>query len=196
MLAENTELSLFWDMFQKGDVIDDSPFYWDALEESAAIAVNSSGLCVIFNTTAQCIHATLSIHYNVRFPVEGHPQNVINHEIPTNSRELWLLCRQKHFKPAFKKNLALCEKPVRHIAVLTKCSDLYKVCDDGTCVHDSLVCDGKPHCQHGEDEADCQHICSDHSHSVCQEVVYLYRNYETKSHIALMDLMNLKHVFI
>ena len=38
------------------------------------------------------------------------------------------------------------------------------VCDDGTCVHDSLVCDGEPHCLHGEDEADCQHICSDNTH--------------------------------
>ena len=34
-------------------------------------------------------------------------------------------------------------------------------CDDGTCVHDSLVCDGSNHCQHGEDEANCEHICSD-----------------------------------
>ena len=38
-------------------------------------------------------------------------------------------------------------------------------CDEGTCIHDSLACDGHPHCPHGEDEADCQHICSDHSHN-------------------------------
>ena len=35
-------------------------------------------------------------------------------------------------------------------------------CDEGTCIHDSLVCDGHAHCPHGEDEADCQHMCSDH----------------------------------
>ena len=36
-------------------------------------------------------------------------------------------------------------------------------CNEGTCIHDSLVCDGYQHCPHGEDEAECEHICSDHS---------------------------------
>ena len=45
------------------------------------------------------------------------------------------------------------------------CSEFYMRCHESTCIHDSLVCDGHSHCPHGEDEADCDHICSDHSHN-------------------------------
>ena len=62
------------------------------------------------------------------------------------------------------ENFILCEKSATHTPVFTNCSELYMSCNDGTCVHDSLVCDGQPHCHHGEDETDCQHICSDHRH--------------------------------
>ena len=62
-------------------------------------------------------------------------------------------------------NYALCEKPRVNTEIVTNCSNLYMDCDDGTCVHDSLVCDGKPHCLHGEDEADCERICSDNTAS-------------------------------
>ena len=48
---------------------------------------------------------------------------------------------------------------------LTNCSEFYMSCNDGTCIHDSLVCDGHKHCEHGEDEDDCQHICSDQTNS-------------------------------
>ena len=66
---------------------------------------------------------------------------------------------------AENKQLSLCEMSIAHAPILTNCSDFYMSCNEGTCIHDSLVCDGHSHCPHGEDEADCQHICSDPSHS-------------------------------
>ena len=69
------------------------------------------------------------------------------------------------FKMANDRQFTLCENSRTHTVMITNCSDLFMSCHDGTCVHDSLVCDGQPHCQHGEDEDDCQHICSDHEHS-------------------------------
>ena len=62
----------------------------------------------------------------------------------------------------YSRQYTLCEKSRTHTSLSGNCSSLYMSCNDGTCVHDSLVCDGQPHCQHGEDEADCQHICSNH----------------------------------
>ena len=54
----------------------------------------------------------------------------------------------------------ICEKPERK-QTSVPCSQLYLTCDDGTCIHDSLVCDGHPHCLYGEDENNCQAICND-----------------------------------
>ena len=172
ILAENTELSLFWDMFHKVDDTDIT-LRKHSLTGSAFFAVNCSGICVTFlpylQYSDQYFDSALFIDYHVphiiNWEFEGRPLFIIMDEITTNSRELWAVIQKPHFQPTTKIDFALCEKYVHHTVVLTKCSDLYTVCDDGTCVHDSLVCDGKPHCQHGEDEADCQHICSDHSHS-------------------------------
>ena len=182
ILANNTELSLFWDMFHQVDDIDITlRDRFELLEESASFAVDCNGMGAIFNyqhyhaVYNQCDDITLSIDYYVPYvsywEFGEHPQDLFIDT--TSSRELWGVIHQPHFQLAeatkydlnLKSFLALCEKHVHHTVVLTTCSDLYMVCDDGTCVHDSLVCDGKPHCQHGEDEADCQHICSDHSHS-------------------------------
>ena len=76
---------------------------------------------------------------------------------------MWSVIYQPIFKLAEYKHLSLCEMSVAHAPAVTNCSDFYMSCNEGTCIHDSLVCDGHSHCPHGEDEADCQHICSDHS---------------------------------
>ena len=76
---------------------------------------------------------------------------------------LWSVIYQPIFRMARYRQFTLCEKPSANPLVFTYCSDFYMSCNDGTCVHDSLVCDGQPHCPHGEDEADCQHICSEHT---------------------------------
>ena len=173
-LANNTELSLFWDMFHHIDSIHLHGYILRVEDKSAVFAVNGSGMCVIFNTSNQCTdnNITLSIRYhNVidkvgTLLIMGHwMQEHVNNEFYYASPSMGAIIDQPYFQPASKSDFTLCEKSVLHTAVLPKCSDLYTVCDDGTCVHDSLVCDGKPHCHHGEDEADCQHICSDHSHS-------------------------------
>ena len=76
-----------------------------------------------------------------------------------------LLSSNLTFLKTNEPNYTLCEKPSTDIEIVTNCSNLYTECDDGTCVHDSLVCDGKPHCLHAEDEANCERICSDNTAS-------------------------------
>ena len=41
------------------------------------------------------------------------------------------------------------------------CSSTYFQCNDGTCLDEHLVCDGRQHCMMGEDEQMCTHICTD-----------------------------------
>ena len=75
----------------------------------------------------------------------------------------WSVINQPRFQIAYKPTYTLCENSVNSAVIITNCSALYMTCDDGTCVHDSLVCDGKSHCLGGEDEANCKHICSDNT---------------------------------
>ena len=69
------------------------------------------------------------------------------------------------FQVSTSKTFTLCEILTDHSEILKNCSEFYISCNDGTCVHDSLVCDGFSHCPHGEDDANCQHICSDHTNN-------------------------------
>ena len=41
------------------------------------------------------------------------------------------------------------------------CSSTYFQCNDGTCLDEHLVCDGRQHCMVGEDEQKCGNICTD-----------------------------------
>ena len=59
----------------------------------------------------------------------------------------------------------MCEKAAMpdqklHPEISVSCSDSYRVCADSTCIHDALWCDGVEHCSKGEDEQQCQHVCS------------------------------------
>ena len=40
------------------------------------------------------------------------------------------------------------------------CSSTYFQCNDGTCIDEHLVCDGRQHCMMGEDEQECTKICT------------------------------------
>ena len=133
-------------------------------------AVNGSDLCAAFNMSSPCSDISLLIR-NKRIPFPTSEQILFgvqnNLSVLKNSgHSVWSAI----FQPVFKmttstKSFTLCEKPSTDNLVFTNCSEIFMSCNDGTCVHDSLVCDGQPHCQHGEDEADCQHICSEHKHS-------------------------------
>ena len=179
-LAKHTKLALFWDMFQQEDDFDNSDekhYGWSNLKRVANIfAVNGSGMCVRLNTSDPCIDDNIAlfvIHREVKSDdiqlllalliYENIPDVIKGIELV--DRNMWAVITEIGFKHAHMKEFTICEKSGVHSRMLTKCSDLYMVCDDGTCVHDSLVCDGHPHCMYGEDEADCQHICSDHSHN-------------------------------
>ena len=91
--------------------------------------------------------------------MEKCEHNYLTYFKVTNIHTLYTMTIGSH------RHFTLCEKSVMANVILTNCSDLYMTCNDGTCVHDSLVCDGQLHCLYGEDEADYQHICSDHKHS-------------------------------
>ena len=180
ILDNSTKLSVFWDMFYH--VEDMSPTLRDYFKVCESIgeatkgqkyfAVNGSDLCVAFNISNQCMDSdiVLAVTYcdlNVHVPWEWEQfYDTFNFDISSsNSLPLGSVINQLIFKTEQYKHFSLCEKPVVHTAMLTNCSDLYMSCDEGTCIHDSLVCDGHSHCPHGEDEVECQHICSNYSHN-------------------------------
>ena len=164
-LDKNTKLSFFWDMFHH--VEDISPPARETFElehlysqkQQKHFAVNGSALCVALNNSNECKEddIVLSVGYH------DIPDGVylkIDQVLP-----MWSVIYQPIFESAEYKELSLCEKSVAHVPIVTNCSDIYMRCHEGTCIHDSLVCDGHSHCPHGEDEADCHHICSDHSYN-------------------------------
>ena len=78
---------------------------------------------------------------------------------------IWSLGRNVEFTNQKDLDVAyvLCERRLEEsssVAVDMTCLEYYNQCEDGTCIHDGLWCDGFQHCPHGEDERNCQHICS------------------------------------
>ena len=137
-------------------------------------AVNSSALCVALTNSNEYREddVVLSVGYHKLLTVRGG--DTLNDRVliilPDNyltNLESDYFLGSVIYRPSFErskyKHMSLCEMSVVHAAVSTNCSAFYMSCHEGTCIHDSLVCDGHPHCPHGEDEADCQHICSNHS---------------------------------
>ena len=69
----------------------------------------------------------------------------------------------KQFVPYKDKHgqYALCEVPALPPTSVGTCPHpSYFKCSDGTCLDEPLVCDGKQHCIGGEDEDECQDICT------------------------------------
>ena len=162
-LDKNTKLSLFWNMFYH--VEDISPLIGDIFKERRNLgqkyqmnfAVNGSDLCVALNKEGECKEGYIVLSV-------GYHKSIFKDDIESE-HYLWSVIYQPNVKISAYKDMSLCEKSVVHVPVLTNCSEFYMSCHEGTCIHDSLVCDGHPHCPCGEDEADCEHICSDHSHN-------------------------------
>ena len=145
-------------------------------------AVNGSALCVALNNSNECKEGDIlvAVGYHKLVIAEHRYYDNSGFKEATNEfrndylvfqgdlesdHYLWSVIYQLKFEISEHKNMSLCEKSVVHAAVVADCSEYYMSCHEGTCIHDSLVCDGHSHCPHGEDEADCQHICSDHSHN-------------------------------
>ena len=179
-LDKNTKLSLFWDMFYHVEDISTSirnTFFRFNIQIGTLkkyllhFAVNGSALCVALSSECKEGDVVLSVgHHNLIHKFHSDQLGVIYQQVQsqtdyTQKKYLWSFIYQPTFAIHYQKDLTLCEKSVVHAAVLTNCSEFYMSCHEGTCIHDSLVCDGHSHCPHGEDEADCQHICSDHSHN-------------------------------
>ena len=180
ILGKNTELSQFWGMFAHMDDIIPLPkytfkSYLNVIKRNLQrnIAVNGSDLCTVFNKSTHCIASdiVLSLKYDYISleKVVYQTANDVYYVVRKSNTNIyvppWSVIYQPTFKMANDRQFTLCENSRTHTVMLTNRSDLFMSCHDGTCVHDSLVCDGQPHCQQGEDEDDCQHIYSDHEHS-------------------------------
>ena len=79
---------------------------------------------------------------------------------------LWAVTGDVEF--VYTGNLAqyiLCEREPVHLIEPIKCE--YYSCNDGTCLAEKLLCDGKWHCVDGEDEANCTAMCSGNEVSNC-----------------------------
>ena len=172
-LNKNTKLWLFWDMFHHiGDMKEFITILYDQWRlwiHKTYLAVNGSGLCGHFNIDDHCVDSYIAL--TVDFYVANYYESKITAFSKQNNLYsiAWSLIDDIYFKMSFKmstsKTLTLCEKLTDQSQILKNCSEFYLSCSDGTCVHDSLVCDGYPHCPHSEDEANCQHICSDHTNN-------------------------------
>ena len=158
MLNHNSSLSMsFWDM-----IIHESYFSALNLNKGAFylnmnFAMNQSILCATHRLEL-CQENRIVLAVTKKYYTYSRSESIL-YNGP------WSITFQSINLKRNEPKYTLCEKPRSNTAVITNCSKLYIECDDGTCVHDSLVCDGKPHCLHGEDEASCEHICSDNTAS-------------------------------
>ena len=133
-------------------------------------AVNGSALCVALQNSSECkegnIVLSVGYHKSVVVKTRSFVIDLSILDALEIDHFLWSAIYQPIFEIAEYAHMSLCEKSVAHaVVLLTNCSEFYMSCHEGTCIHDSLVCDGHQHCPRGEDEADCQHICSDNSHN-------------------------------
>ena len=168
-LDTNTKLSLFWGMFHHVEDISSSigNIFKRKLDVSQKyqkyFAVNGSALCVALNKRNGCNESDTVLSVGYHIGLAHRKFNFPYFQPDLQITYLWSVIHQPIFEIAERKHMSLCEKSVAHAAKLTNCSEFFMNCNEGTCIHDSLVCDGYEHCPHGEDEAECEHICSDHS---------------------------------
>ena len=176
ILDKTTKLSLFWDMFHHVEDMNTShreifELWTDHVSEKHQryFAVNGTDLCISFNFSRECMAGDIVLsvsHFDMTLQDHGLPLSIDYGIWHTGFPAMWSVIYQVTFQRAYALrciDYILCEKSFVPNTILTNCSAFYLSCNDSTCIHDSLVCDGHPHCPHGEDEANCQHICSDPS---------------------------------
>ena len=156
MLDHSSSLSMsFWDMVLHESYFSEVKFLtrW-TFDQQMNFAINQNILCAT-HTLELCQENKMVLAVTNKYITFG--KFIYNGP--------WSIIFQSIILKTNEPNYTLCEKPSINSGIVTNCSNLYTECDDSTCVHDSLVCDGKPHCLHGEDEANCEHICSDNTAS-------------------------------
>ena len=155
ILNLNSSLSMsFWDMLLHESYVSELNLRRTTDNRKMNFAMNENSLCAT-HTMELCqenrmVLVVTNTYYTDRTFIYNGP---------------WSIIFQSSFPKTNEPTYTLCEKPSINTEIITNCSSLYTECDDGTCVHDSLICDGKSHCPHGEDEANCERICSDNTAS-------------------------------
>ena len=155
MLNHNSSLSVsFWDMVLHESYFSELNLTRVMYDQTMNFAMNQNILCATHRLEL-CQENRMVLVVTNKYYI----YDVYHYNGP------WSITFQYIILKTNEPNYTLCEKPSINTAIVTNCSKLYPECDDGTCIHDSLVCDGKPHCLHGEDEANCERICSDNTAS-------------------------------
>ena len=152
---KTSHISKFWNMFlQKRS----KASY--AADKMIRISINSKSVCGLKGM--KCLKTNNYLEVRV-----GKEDN-IHHLTPWSDPSyaaLWSFRRNPYIRTDsqnyFEDHFVMCEKPLLYrVQTTSSCSLHYLTCDDGTCIHDSLLCDGHQHCTHGEDEINCGHVCS------------------------------------
>ena len=162
LVADNTStLAKFWFMFYQSKLHDTEVFYDPFDYWHLTIAFNSSSVCHL-RQEDPCSGAVIDIHVS-----KGLYTYVLTPWKQQWYAALWSLVsepRIKWLKPV-PKEYVMCEMDKDSSHLVSNCSVQYMSCNDGTCIHDSLLCDGQNHCVDSKDENNCRHVCS-HSNNI------------------------------
>ena len=93
----------------------------------------------------------------VSVSIQVAPEGLWAIEGPVDIANRSELDQDNEYRPS---NFVLCTKKAS-ASDKPHCHPGYFQCNDGTCVDDHLVCDGKQHCMRGEDETQCRDTCTD-----------------------------------
>ena len=118
-------------------------------------------------------------HLHARYPwmLNISVRKVPRQQIKTSNMIFTVMSCPEKLNRARKKrkntHYILCEYKPTHMVGPIKCE--YFSRNDGTCLAEKLLCDGKWHCVDGEDEANCTAICSSNEVEKCRnECSYEY----------------------
>ena len=84
------------------------------------------------------------------------------------TRGLWAVTGNVELLHTFQSaHYILCEREPMHRLQPQKCEHFS--CNDGTCLMEKFLCDGKYHCVNGDDETNCGSMCSSYEFKHCLE---------------------------
>ena len=153
---ETSHISKFWNMFLQKR----SKHY--SGHKKIRIAINSKSVCGLKGMKCLKTYNYLEVRGGKEFGMGMHRETPWS---DSSYAALWSFRRNPYIRTNGRSNqrynFVMCEKPIMNrVQTTSNCSLHYLTCDDGTCIHDSLLCDGHQHCTHGEDEINCGHVCS------------------------------------